>query len=124
MGANSSDRRSVLSTLMLLTPGAGVMDPVALTIERAIERVHEARWRSADLLLVSDGEFGCTEAMLRALARRDTKQLAEPFIPGVVSTGYGGLPGRELRGLPAPVKTAGCIACAAGELCCEEHGRG
>ena len=31
---------------------------------------------------------------------------------------------RDLRGLPAPVKSAGCIACAAGELCCEEHGRG
>ena len=32
-------------------------------IERAIERVHEARWASADLLLVSDGEFGCVPAM-------------------------------------------------------------
>ncbi len=31
---------------------------------------------------------------------------------------------RELRGLPAPIKAAGCSACAAGELCCEEHGRG
>jgi serine O-acetyltransferase len=31
---------------------------------------------------------------------------------------------RELRGLPKPVKAAGCVACAAGELCCEEHGRG
>ncbi|MFH1871937.1 MAG: serine O-acetyltransferase [Pseudomonadota bacterium] len=31
---------------------------------------------------------------------------------------------RELRGLPALVKVAGCVACAAGELCCEEHGRG
>jgi serine O-acetyltransferase len=31
---------------------------------------------------------------------------------------------RELRGLPTPVKAAGCIACVAGELCCEEHGRG
>jgi hypothetical protein len=26
--------------------------------------VHEARWRSADLLIVSDGEFGCTPATL------------------------------------------------------------
>ncbi|MDP1611822.1 MAG: serine O-acetyltransferase [Sulfuritalea sp.] len=31
---------------------------------------------------------------------------------------------RELRGLPEPIKLAGCIVCAAGELCCEEHGRG
>ncbi len=31
---------------------------------------------------------------------------------------------RDLHGLPAPVKVAGCTACTAGELCCEEHGRG
>jgi serine O-acetyltransferase len=30
----------------------------------------------------------------------------------------------ELRGLPRADKGAGCIACDAGELCCEEHGRG
>ena len=36
-------------------------------IERALARVHEARWASADLLIVSDGEFGCTEATLRRL---------------------------------------------------------
>jgi serine O-acetyltransferase len=30
---------------------------------------------------------------------------------------------RDLRGLPAPQR-GGCSACAAGELCCEEHGRG
>jgi serine O-acetyltransferase len=30
---------------------------------------------------------------------------------------------RDLRGLPAPQR-GGCTACAAGELCCEEHGRG
>jgi serine O-acetyltransferase len=29
---------------------------------------------------------------------------------------------RDLRGLPVPVKAAGCIVCTAGELCCEEHG--
>jgi uncharacterized protein with von Willebrand factor type A (vWA) domain len=37
-------------------------------IERAIERVHEARWRSADVLIVSDGEFGC---VAQTLARLD-----------------------------------------------------
>ncbi len=30
----------------------------------------------------------------------------------------------DLRGLPLANKAAGCIACDAGELCCEEHGRG
>lgn len=41
-------------------------------IERAIARVHQARWASADLLIVSDGEFGCTRPMLDALdAARD-----------------------------------------------------
>ena len=36
-------------------------------IDRAIERVHQARWSSADLLIVSDGEFGCTAATLARL---------------------------------------------------------
>lgn len=36
-------------------------------IERAIARIHEARWRHADLLIVSDGEFGCTAATLDRL---------------------------------------------------------
>mgnify|MGYP000997328078 CR=1 FL=1 len=36
-------------------------------IERAIERVHEARWASTDLLIVSDGEFGCVPATLARL---------------------------------------------------------
>ena len=31
---------------------------------------------------------------------------------------------RALRGAPAPVRSGGCIACDAGDLCCEEHGRG
>lgn len=36
-------------------------------IECAIERVHEAAWRSADLLIVSDGEFGCVTHTLERL---------------------------------------------------------
>ncbi|MBL8325819.1 MAG: VWA domain-containing protein [Rubrivivax sp.] len=36
-------------------------------IERAIERVHEAAWQSADVLIVSDGEFGCVPATLARL---------------------------------------------------------
>lgn len=31
---------------------------------------------------------------------------------------------RGLRGQPGPARGDGCLACAAGELCCEEHGRG
>ena len=31
---------------------------------------------------------------------------------------------RDLSGQPAPVKAGSCTVCAAGELCCEEHGRG
>ena len=33
---------------------------VQTPIERAIERIHEQAWCSADLLIISDGEFGCT----------------------------------------------------------------
>ncbi len=36
-------------------------------IECAIDHVHQQRWASADLLIVSDGEFGCTPAMLARL---------------------------------------------------------
>ena len=38
-------------------------------IERAIERVQPERWASADLLIVSDGEFGCSAATLAQLGR-------------------------------------------------------
>lgn len=42
-------------------------------IERAIETVHDAAWAGADLLIVSDGEFGCTRTTLERLdtARAD-----------------------------------------------------
>jgi len=36
-------------------------------IEHAIDAVHSARWASADLLIVSDGEFGCVPATLERL---------------------------------------------------------
>jgi uncharacterized protein with von Willebrand factor type A (vWA) domain len=36
-------------------------------VERAIARVQEAGWHSADLLVVSDGEFGCVAATLAQL---------------------------------------------------------
>lgn len=40
---------------------------VAAPIERAIALVQEQRWASADLLVVSDGEFGCTPDVLQRL---------------------------------------------------------
>ena len=40
---------------------------VQTPIERAIERVHDARWQQADLLIVSDGEFGCVPHTLARL---------------------------------------------------------
>ena len=42
-------------------------------IERAIASLHQARWASADLLIVSDGEFGCTPATLARLDEARTK---------------------------------------------------
>ena len=40
---------------------------VQTPIERAIETVHETRWSGADLLIVSDGEFGCMPGTLERL---------------------------------------------------------
>lgn len=46
---------------------------VQTPIETAIDRVHESAWASADLLIVSDGEFGCVPHTLTRLdqARRE-----------------------------------------------------
>lgn len=40
---------------------------VQTPIERALRRVQDHQWASADLLIVSDGEFGCTRATLDQL---------------------------------------------------------
>ena len=40
---------------------------VQTPIERAIDTVRESRWASADLLIVSDGEFGCMPRTLERL---------------------------------------------------------
>lgn len=40
---------------------------VQTPIERAVDLVHQAHWRSADILLVSDGEFGCVPQTLQRL---------------------------------------------------------
>ncbi len=40
---------------------------VQTPIERAVDLVHEQAWSSADLLIVSDGEFGCVPSTLQRL---------------------------------------------------------
>jgi uncharacterized protein with von Willebrand factor type A (vWA) domain len=40
---------------------------VQTPIERAVECVHQAGWQGADLLIVSDGEFGCVRTTLERL---------------------------------------------------------
>lgn len=61
------DRDGLRALLDLMGQGFDGGTDVQTPIERAIERVHEAQWASADLLIVSDGEFGCTAATLRQL---------------------------------------------------------
>ena len=55
------------SLLDVLGQGFDGGTDVQTPIERAIEQVHSEGWRSADLLIVSDGEFGCTGATLARL---------------------------------------------------------
>ena len=59
--------------LALLGQGFDGGTDVQSPIERAVQRVREAHWSSADLLIVSDGEFGCTPVTLQHLedARRE-----------------------------------------------------
>jgi uncharacterized protein with von Willebrand factor type A (vWA) domain len=55
---------------------------VQTPIERAIECVHEEGWAGADLLIVSDGEFGCVPATLERL--EDARQRLGLFVQGVL----------------------------------------
>jgi uncharacterized protein with von Willebrand factor type A (vWA) domain len=57
------------ATLALMGQAFDGGTDVQTPIERAIERVHEADWQGADLLLVSDGEFGCVPTTLDRLER-------------------------------------------------------
>lgn len=64
LGRDAAGLQSVMDLMgQSFDGGTDVQTP----IERAIERVHQARWRSADLLIVSDGEFGCVPATLERL---------------------------------------------------------
>ncbi len=52
-------------------------------IERAIATVHDERWAAADILLVSDGEFGCVPRTLAQLA--DARQRFGLRVQGVLT---------------------------------------
>ena len=64
LGANRDGLRALLD---LMGQGFDGGTDVQTPIEHAIARVRSARWRQADLLIVSDGEFGCTAATLAQL---------------------------------------------------------
>jgi uncharacterized protein with von Willebrand factor type A (vWA) domain len=68
--AGGHGRDGLQALLDLMGQGFDGGTDVQAPIERAIERVHQARWASADLLIVSDGEFGCVPATLDAAGRR------------------------------------------------------
>lgn len=63
----SLTREGLQALMALMGQGFDGGTDVQGPIERAIERVHQARWASADLLIVSDGEFGCVPATLARL---------------------------------------------------------
>jgi uncharacterized protein with von Willebrand factor type A (vWA) domain len=62
-----ASREGLHALLDLMGQGFDGGTDVQTPIEHAIARVRSARWRSADLLIVSDGEFGCTAATLAQL---------------------------------------------------------
>jgi uncharacterized protein with von Willebrand factor type A (vWA) domain len=62
-----ASREGLAALLVLMGQGFDGGTDVQTPIERAITLVRGARWRGADLLIVSDGEFGCTAATLAQL---------------------------------------------------------
>lgn len=62
------DAAGLAALLALMGQGFDGGTDIQTPLQRAVELVHEARWRGADVLLVSDGEFGCTP---QSLARLD-----------------------------------------------------
>jgi uncharacterized protein with von Willebrand factor type A (vWA) domain len=66
LGAGAAGLQATLALMgQAFDGGTDVQAP----IERAVERVREAGWAGADLLIVSDGEFGCVRATVEALDR-------------------------------------------------------
>lgn len=60
-------RDGLAALLSLMGQGFDGGTDIQAPIERAIDRVHDLRWRQADLLIVSDGEFGCVPHTLARL---------------------------------------------------------
>jgi uncharacterized protein with von Willebrand factor type A (vWA) domain len=63
----SDGAQGLAHTLALMAQAFDGGTDVQTPIERAVEAVHEAGWHGADLLIVSDGEFGCVRATLDRL---------------------------------------------------------
>jgi uncharacterized protein with von Willebrand factor type A (vWA) domain len=63
------DLGDLKATLELMAQAFDGGTDVQTPIERAIECVHQAAWQGADLLIVSDGEFGCVRSTLDKLDR-------------------------------------------------------
>lgn len=57
------------ATLELMAQAFDGGTDVQTPIERAIDCLHDAAWQGADLLIVSDGEFGCVRSTLDKLDR-------------------------------------------------------
>ena len=67
--ALGGDAAGLLATLAMMGQAFDGGTDVQAPIERAVERVHEAGWSGADLLIVSDGEFGCVRSTVDLLDR-------------------------------------------------------
>jgi len=74
--------RGLQSVLDLMGQGFDGGTDIQTPIERAIERVHEAGWGGADLLVVSDGEFGCVRRTLERLDQ--AREALGLFVQGVL----------------------------------------
>jgi uncharacterized protein with von Willebrand factor type A (vWA) domain len=59
--------QGLANTLALMGQAFDGGTDVQTPIERAVECVHQAGWQGADLLIVSDGEFGCVRTTLERL---------------------------------------------------------
>ena len=69
LGALRTGEAGLTALLELMGQAFDGGTDIQTPIERAIACVHDARWASADLLVVSDGEFGCVPATLQRLQR-------------------------------------------------------
>lgn len=61
------DSEGFSQLLELISQAFGGGTDLQTPIDHAIRRVRQQRWAGADMLIVSDGEFGCTQSTLEAL---------------------------------------------------------